>query len=336
MALACAAPAAASTSYHPNPDSRAFGTSAGGWAGESTNDGLLCIDGATCPAVSQDFVSTDGVGGAQDGFLRTHVEGLASVLTTTTSTFTGPEFVYNGDAGGVPDKLTLTLDRRVIGAELLEVLDEATYEVIADNLDTGASATLAGPIDIDEEQGWTPAAPVTIDPEALKRGATYRLRIVTEFEIPAGVIPAGDFDYDNVALTAATRGATGNDGGNGGGGNGGNGGNGGSVSAAQLAAGITGATVKNGKVVVKLRCPKSADKACKYSLVGRAKSAKSAKVTAGKLKAKVRPGKKAKATAKIKPAFKQQVESKRKLRFTGKAKSGKTKTKINKRLKLSH
>ena len=88
MALASAAPAAAATDYHPSPDARSFGTGAGGWAGETTNDGLICIGGVTCPTVTSEFVAADGAGGPTDGFLRTNVGGLASVLSTTESTFT--------------------------------------------------------------------------------------------------------------------------------------------------------------------------------------------------------------------------------------------------------
>ena len=44
---------------------------------------------------------------------------MASVLNTTTATWTSPTFTYNGAGGATPDAVFFSLDRRVNAGALL-------------------------------------------------------------------------------------------------------------------------------------------------------------------------------------------------------------------------
>ena len=78
---------------------------------------------------------------------------------------------------------------------------------------------------------WTDAPLVTLKPNQLTIGHSYRLRIITRFIYGAEVIPGGSVGYDDVALLAIRDESTlpGGGGGGGGGGTGNNPGNGNAV-----------------------------------------------------------------------------------------------------------
>lgn len=131
LVLGTAAAAVADTSdYHPTQESRDFATSAGGWAGSETYATVVCVTGVTCPAVTSDHEAAGGAGGVGDGFLRSRVTALTSLLTTTTITWESPTFSYNGANGAAPDSVSFSMDRRVNAGALLAVLSDADYSVL--------------------------------------------------------------------------------------------------------------------------------------------------------------------------------------------------------------
>jgi Thrombospondin type 3 repeat len=195
---------AATSDYHPTTDSRTFGTSAGGWTGATTYTSVLCIPGLTCPTVSHTFGATGGAGGAGDGYIRTSLSGLTSLLTTTTSTWQSPTFVYNGVAGATPDSVQLTLDRRTNAAALIALLNTADYSVVLNDVTAGTSLNVVNAAPLTNAANWTSIAAVPVTPGQLTIGHTYRIKIVTALNLPASVIPSASLDYDNVDLRATT------------------------------------------------------------------------------------------------------------------------------------
>src|SRR5205085_254684 len=107
------------TDYAPdnpagNTSPRTFVTSAGGWTNAKTAD-ALCVLVITCPAVTNGFTATGGVGGAGDGFIRTNFAGLVGVSTDLTSVrgiWTSPTFTYNGNGASTVDEVRFLMSRR--------------------------------------------------------------------------------------------------------------------------------------------------------------------------------------------------------------------------------
>ena len=201
---ASASAQAATTLYHPDVQARTFADTNGGWSGSTTYSNPLCIPGVICPAVSEQYIPSGGADGAGDGYLRSRVAGIASLLTTTRSRFTSTEFTYSGAGGAAPDALSLTMNRRTNAAALLSLLGSANYSVELIDLDAN-NATLA-PINhrpLTQVPSWAPVTEAMIDPSQLTIGHRYRLRITTELAMPVAVIPDGMFDYDDVVLRAA-------------------------------------------------------------------------------------------------------------------------------------
>ena len=202
--FAGAAPAAdaATTDYHPTADARTFAASGGGWTGSRAYTNGLCIAGLTCPAVDNFHVATGGAGGAGDGYLRSELEGLLSLLSTTQATWLSPTFEYDGAAGQVPDSVSFTLDRRADADALLQLLEGANYSVFLDDVTAATSLAIVDRVDIANFSEWTSIAAVSVAPGQLTIGNDYRIRIVTELDLPVAVIPDAEFDYDNVLLRA--------------------------------------------------------------------------------------------------------------------------------------
>jgi Thrombospondin type 3 repeat/RTX calcium-binding nonapeptide repeat (4 copies) len=208
LMLLAATPAAnaVTTDYHPDADARTFATSAGGWSASNEHtglDGLICLPALTCPDVDNSHVATGGAGGAGDGYLRSELDGLLSILSIAEVTWQSPTFTYNGAGGETPDSVSFTLDRRVDADALLQLLDEANYSVYLDNVTAGTSVTVVDHVDVPNLNEWTSIAAVSVAPGQLTIGNEYRIRIVTELNVPAGVIPDAEFAWDNVLLRAS-------------------------------------------------------------------------------------------------------------------------------------
>ena len=196
------AAAAVTTDYHPTTESRTFATTDGGWTSGTTRSSVLCVNGVTCPVVTNSFVATGGADG--DGFIRTQSgpTTVASLLNTTTATWTSPDFVYDGAAGATPDSVFFSLARRVTAGSLLAVqLSNPRYRVVLDNVDNSTSRTLVNRL-LTNQATWDTIDAVDVDPADLTIGTHYRFRIITQLPALAVVLTAGTFDYDNVLLRA--------------------------------------------------------------------------------------------------------------------------------------
>lgn len=246
-ALAAAPGALAATDYHPDPDARSFADSAGGWAGQTENSNPSCVEGVVCPTVDEVFVPDGGADGAGDGYISSRLTGLASLLTTTTSTLAGPPFTYDGDRGERPSRLRFTLARRSDDGALVSALAGGDFSVFLDDLTAGIQMPLIEPRAFADTGGWVDVAPVAIPPAQLTLGHEYRVRIVNRLDLPVAVIPSGSFDYDNVTLRAV----------------------GDAVSVRELRAGVRSATLRGRRLRLRLRCPADAPRQCRYSLVPR-------------------------------------------------------------------
>ena len=399
---ASASAQAATTVYHPDVQARTFADTNGGWSGSTTYSNPLCVPGVTCPAVSEQYIPSGGADGAGDGYLRSRVTGIASLLTTARSRFTSTEFTYNGAGGTAPDALSLTMNRRTNAAALLSLLGSSNYSVELIDLDAN-NATLA-PINhrpLSQVPSWSPVTEAMINPSQLTIGHRYRLRITTELAMPVAVIPDGMFDYDDVVLRAVQTPAPDGDGdgipdasdncpsvanpsqtdtdgdgqgdacdptpnGPDGDGDGvpnstdncpsvanptqadadGDGvgdacdstrggppaGGATDVSPSALQAILISAKLRSRHVVVRVRCPKQATARCKVKLVGRLGGAK----VTGTRRAGVATGVVRSVKLPAKRRFSDKLEQRKRVLFTGRAKSGTTSVKLSKRLKLRH
>jgi hypothetical protein len=203
--LAVAAPAATADTtnlYHPDSESRNFATTNGGWSQSVEYDSLLCLAGVTCPAATLSHGASGGAGGAGDGYLDVDVIGLTSLLTETTITTQSPTFTYTGAGGVVPDTLTFNMARRTDADALLQVLNDGGYSVVLRNVTDSTELTVVDDAPLTEVDDWTAIPQVSIAPSQLDLGDTYRIQILTRLNLPASVIPNGDFHYDNVVLNA--------------------------------------------------------------------------------------------------------------------------------------
>ena len=203
LALGATSASAATSQYHPTQEARDFASSAGGWTSGSQQNGLLCIlPGITCPTVNNSFVSSGGVGGAGDGFLRTSESGLASVATVVRGFWNSPEFTYNGAGGVAPDLVRFNIDRRANIDALLQLLGSVNFSVALVDTTTSTQLTLIDQVPV-TDASWASYPTVNVDPTQLTIGHTYIIRITTEFIGPVAVIPNNWVDYDNVVLTAS-------------------------------------------------------------------------------------------------------------------------------------
>jgi hypothetical protein len=101
----------------------------------------------------------------------------------------------------MPDSVFFTLDRRVDAADQLAVLNEASFRVYLDDLDTPSTLTLVDQ-PITDQPTWASLPAVAVDPGDLAIGHDYQFRIVIELDAQAVVLPGGTFDYDNVLMRA--------------------------------------------------------------------------------------------------------------------------------------
>jgi hypothetical protein len=105
------------------------------------------------------------------------------------------------------------------------------------------------------------------------------------------------------------------------------------VNAEELKNGILSAQLRGRHLFVRVKCPAKAERRCRIRLAGRVKGATSRKATVTR-SATVPPGVKKAVKLRVKPRHRGKVESRKRLMFTGQIKSGQTKAKFAKRLKL--
>jgi hypothetical protein len=315
LAVALApAVAAGATVYHPDREAREFTGSAGGWTGTTVNSNPACAEGITCPEIDEEWAASDGVDGADDGFIRVRVTSIASLLTTTVSTLTGPPFTYGGDAGAQPRTVTLALDSRADDGQLLSALAGGGFTVFLDDLTSGESLEAVVAQHGDQANGWTAVPAASLDRRRLEIGHDYRVRIVNTLELSLSLVPGGSFDFDNVVLRAGGAG-------------------GGGATPKQLRAGVRSATLRGRRLAVRLRCPGAATAKCRYSLVARAGRARSARVS-DRVRAGVAPGRARTAVARVKRRRVSVLERRGAVTLTGHARSGETRIDLHRRVRL--
>ena len=105
---------------------------------------------------------------------------LASLVNTTTATWSSPTFTYDGVGGMTPDTVSFTIDRRVNAAALLALLSDAAYRVELDNVGGPTGARSWPRARSTNQPTWTALSAVDVDPATLTIGATYQFRVVTE------------------------------------------------------------------------------------------------------------------------------------------------------------
>jgi hypothetical protein len=184
-----------------------FNSGSEGWTttpNEQTGLLGLCIEGLTCPSVTDEYHAAGGVG--KSGFIETKEGGLLSLglLAESSGTWESPAFTYLGVGGQEPTKVEFTLARRAQLANLLALPGaQATYTVeLADKSSPSGSVVVTNAATLAGAEEWK-AASVSIAPSVLSRGDNYKVRVHTSFITPAAVVPAGGVGYDDVELTAS-------------------------------------------------------------------------------------------------------------------------------------
>ncbi len=204
-----------STLYAPNvgvdTSPRTFQTNEGGWVFDTETDPLCLIPGVLiCPAPSNSFQATGGAGGPTDGYLRSSFGGVVAVgAASAEAILQSPDFVYNGDAGQVPDQVTVRLTRRSTAPTAISVPEEqeASYDfdlvrVVAGAETDPVSLVNDGPLPGPRE--FTQQNAIPVDPDDLQMGGTYRLKVTTRYTAIAGVVPAITADYDDIIMRATS------------------------------------------------------------------------------------------------------------------------------------
>jgi hypothetical protein len=195
------------TEYPTQPNARTFDTNSGGWAPEIQQDGV-CVPSLTCPNVRAQYESADGEGG-QGGYLRTSIsppDSLAAALVTSEVIYRSPPFLYNGARGNEPDRLTFRISRRANVEDFLAILnDSAEFTVqIVDVAGGGhnSGVTLVEQQTLAGTPEWAQVQPVQLDTDDLKKKHRYRIEIITTYVTDAILFPDATSDYDNVKLRA--------------------------------------------------------------------------------------------------------------------------------------
>lgn len=338
---------AAQELYPKEEGARTLNNGSAGYTGSTSAEGL-CVPLLLCPAVSNDYESSGGVGGS--GYIRTRLGSLTGVGATSSGIWTSAAFTYEGVAGAEADDLAFKLSRRADVEALLAVAGtSATYSVELVGLSGAKSVSI---VDRDSLAGLAAFTEKSfaLDASALELGARYRIRITSRFESGVQVLPGGSADYDDVRISASVDSSTGG-GGNGNGTNGGNGGNGGNGanggngnggngSAGNGAFGGSGfvadpVRMRGSKLLVKVRCAKQPKSRCKVRADARLKRG-GPRVT-NKRTARVAPGKKRTIALQIKPRFVSELERRKRIGVKASSKNrGEKTTRAYRVMRIKH
>jgi hypothetical protein len=165
--------------------------------------GPLCIEGLTCPQVTDEYHATEGVG--KSGYIETKEGGLLAVglLAESRGNWESPAFTYTGVGGQRPTKVELAIARRAQLTDLLSLPGaSATYTVeLVDKTTPSGTVVVVNGATLAGAEEWKSAS-TAISPSLLIEGNEYKVRIRTAFVTPAALVPAGGVGYDNVELTA--------------------------------------------------------------------------------------------------------------------------------------
>lgn len=263
--------AAATNKYPPDAAARGFDGGLAGWSGSSSFDGS-CAAPLLCPSVTNSFEAS---GGADDGgFIRSAYSGVAGAMAvagTTTAVWQSPIFTYAGVNGKRPTTVDFEFDRRASVDQLLAVAgNSADYTIrLVDVGEGGESLMLIGPATLAGAPTWTKFVRRTpLDPTLLTIGHEYRVQITTRYTTGTSVAVSGSADYDNIVLSAGSAES-------------------GGLSATQLrdliqatspdtailadtgrAGAHSGPAKSRQRLLVRVRCPSRAGRACRMKVQG--------------------------------------------------------------------
>jgi len=275
----------------------------------------------------------DGANGNPAGSLAATTTVLVNVggVFKSTAIFESPNFTAS--EGG---PATVSLDRQLASANLLDLTPTLTYRVILVDR-TGGSST---DVITDSVSGAVETFGNKEGATKLVAGHTYALLIDSETTSSlanVGLLGSAVARFDNVSVTvgAGAGGGPGGGAGNGGGAGGGNGAADGLTNASLatlMQSSLIGPAILKGKrVFVKAKCPAQVGRACRVSVQGLLKKGKPA---TSKRTAKIAKGKTKQLVLKVKPKMRPKVAKKKKLLFKQTVKAGKAKATVYKRLKL--
>jgi hypothetical protein len=332
MLVAPAGASAATSLYAPEQSARTFADNVGGWTSDTGSQGA-CVEVVLCPSVTNSYQPTGGED--RDGFIRTAISSLTGVGGTSIGTWTSPAFVYRGVDGEQPGSIGFTLAHRSDVGQLLSAAgNSATFGVTLVAVSNKAnSVTLVEPRSLDGVDDWSRIREVSVEPKQLRIGERYQLQITTSYRTGSTVVPGGSADYDDVILKARSAA----DGGGTAGGPGGDNGGDGTRATTLASSGVSGkaATLtKHGKLRVKVRCGKKAGGNCKMRIAGLV-SRHGAKV--GKTrKVRVKTGHSRLISLHVKPAFRDRLATKKRIFVRQRVKANGHSAKKVVKLKLRH
>jgi hypothetical protein len=202
IAAAVIAPAASANEYPGPADSKQFTHGPGGYTGSEAHGGLCLILGVTCPAVSNSWQPSGGVGLKQpDGFLRTSLGSLTGVAAVSQGIWTSPLFKYRGLKGGTPNKVLFKMRSRANVDELLNVLgNQADFTAEIVHAPDGVVVDTPWNHQPLGDHDWTMLPRINVGDGALNLNENYFIRITTEFISGVDVISGATADWDNVIL----------------------------------------------------------------------------------------------------------------------------------------
>jgi hypothetical protein len=197
VGLAAAVPSTASAadaSVFPDVAAQSFAGSAAGWTASDDASGLcsaLNVPGVTCPLVSTQYVPA----GPTDGFVRSRLVSVASLLSGVTTTWTSPAFT----TPAAVDAATFGLSVRANVGQLITLGGGgARMTVVLDDTAPGATDV---PVVTNRALPASDAfTRITADASALQPAHTYRIVVSTTLSSAATVRVAGDVDIDDVSV----------------------------------------------------------------------------------------------------------------------------------------
>jgi hypothetical protein len=333
VALFALAVGQASAASYPNGGS-SFTGSAEGWRVASKECKVLGLLEVLCGTEGTGY---DAAAGAPPGSFADKAQIPVSALGLFKASFVAESPAFTAAAGGSG---SLSLSRQFVPGALASLTPTYTYSAFLVDKSTNTKQKAITETLEAEAPFANRSAPVS-----LTAGDTYVVQVEASTTASSllGLATETAGRFDNVVVTGpdgtgGNPGEEGSGGRNNNGGNGENGGNGGvgSVSAARLerllASSLFGpAVLKGNKLTVKAKCPPKLKATCTLAITGLLSKKK---VATTQRKAKVKKGKKKRFVLKVKPAALKKVKAKKKLLFREKAKVGKSRATVYKRLKL--
>jgi hypothetical protein len=326
--LALSPLAAEADTYSPNPVSQDFNGSAGGWDGASTTSGV-CVPALLCPAVATEWRP----GGADgNGYISTRFGSAAATQAgTATSIWTSPVFTYNGLGGKEPTSVRFDMNilRDVQALLDASLLNDTSYEVNLVDQTNGNAISVVPSTKVAPNGAWTAIQSASVNPDLLKIGRPYKIRITAAYHAAATAVASGEVGYDNVRLVTSSSSTTG----------GPNGGSG--ITNIKQLRKLTKtyilpktAEVQGHLLVVHLRCPVIASpKPCQIQLAGLQAGRFSKAATARKV-VKLRAGKERTIKVRIKPAYVAAYQKASKIWTKTIVRVGKVRVTVRTRMKL--